>query len=68
MPQYEQFEVWAEKNGKWEMVGSFADHDVASAVARNYTYRMKLVHAVYEDGKRVREDLLAELGTTRQQP
>jgi len=41
---------------------------VASAVARNYTYRMKLVHAVFEDGRRVQEETLAELGATRHKP
>ena len=64
----EHFEVWAEKSGKWEMVAAFADMDVAAAVARNYTYRMRLLHAVFEDGKRVEEQVLAELGTTRQKP
>ena len=64
----EMFEVWADKAGKWEIVGAFADLDVASAVARNYTYRMKLLHVVFEDGKRVQEDVLAELGSTRNQP
>jgi hypothetical protein len=66
--RWEHFEVWAEKSGKWEMVGVFADIDVAAAVARNYTYRMRLLHAVFEEGKRVQEDLLAELGTTRDKP
>ena len=64
--RWEHFEVWAEKAGKWEMVGAFSDFDVASAVARNYTYRMRLLHAVFEDGKKVQEEVLAELGSTRQ--
>jgi len=51
--RWEHFEVWAEKAGKWEMVGAFLDFDVASAVARNYTYRMRLMHLVFEDGKKV---------------
>lgn len=66
--RWEHFEVWAEKNGKWEMVGAFADFDVASAVARNYAYRMRLLHAVFEEDKRVQEEVLAELGTTRKKP
>jgi len=66
--RWEHFEVWAEKAGKWQMVGAFLDFDVASAVARNYTYRMRLMHLVFEDGKKVQEEVLAELGTTRARP
>jgi len=66
--RWEHFEVWAEKAGKWELIAAFLDFDVASAVARNYTYRMKLVHAVFEDGRRVQEETLAELGATRHKP
>jgi hypothetical protein len=66
--RWEHFEVWREQSGKWELVGAFLDHNVASAVASNYSYRMKLVHAVFEDGKRVQEDVLAELGSTREHP
>ena len=60
--------MWAEKAGKWELIAAFLDFDVAPAVARNYTYRMKLVHAVFEDGRRVQEETLAELGATRLKP
>jgi hypothetical protein len=66
--RWEHFEVWAEKGGQWQLVAAFLDFNVASAVARNYTYRMKLVHAVFEDGRRVTEETLAELGATRQKP
>ena len=64
---WEHFEVWADKGGKWQLIGAFAALDVANAVARNYTYRMKVVHAVFEDGKRVKEETLAQLGSTREQ-
>lgn len=64
--RWEHFEVWADKKGRWELIGAFLDHDVASAVARNYTYRMKVVHAVFEDGKRIEEQTLVELGSTRE--
>lgn len=66
--RWDHFEVWADKAGNWELVGAFASLDVATAVARNYTYRMKLIHSVFEDGKRVEEQTLAQLGSTREQP
>jgi hypothetical protein len=66
--QWEHYEVWADKSGKWELIGAFLSLDVASAVARNYTYRVKLIHATFEDGKRIEEQLLAQLGSTREEP
>ena len=66
MPRWEQFEVWAQNGAKWEMIASFSDFEVASAMARNRSTRMRLVHAVYENGKIVEQDVLAEVGTTRQ--
>ena len=66
MARVEQFEILVERNGRWEMVASFADFDVASAIFANRTYRQRLVHAVYEGGKLVQQDLLAEVGRTRE--
>jgi hypothetical protein len=66
--RWDHFEVWADKAGKWELVGAFLELDVASAVARNYRYRIKIIHAFFEDGKRVEEQTLAQLGSTREEP
>jgi hypothetical protein len=68
MPRWEQFEVWVMNQGKWEMVAHFNELDVASAVFKNRTYRQKLVHAVYEDGKMLQQDIIAEVGSTREEP
>ncbi len=68
MPRWEQYEVWALNGERWESVATFKDFDVASALARSRTDRVRLIHAVYDDGKRVEEDLLAELGATRPHP
>jgi hypothetical protein len=48
------------------MLAFFLDFDVASAVARNRSSRMRLVHAIYQDGVVVNQQVLAELGATRQ--
>jgi len=67
MARWEQFEVWAQNGARWELIASFNDLEVASTLARNRSNRMRLVHAVYEDSKRVEEDVLAEVGVTRKE-
>lgn len=63
----DQYEVWVEQQGKWERVAFFRDFDVASAVFRTRTYRQKLVHATFdEEGRRLSEETLAEIGRTRE--
>jgi hypothetical protein len=68
MAEWDQYEVWVEKRGKWELVASFREFAVASAVARNYSYRMRLIHAHYDNDKLLRQDVIAEVGTTREHP
>ena len=68
MGRWEQYEVWVLTKGKWELVAHFSDMEIASSVFKNRTYRQKLVHAVYEDGNRVSEDVMAEVGRTREEP
>jgi hypothetical protein len=68
MSRWEQYEVWVYNRGKWDLLAHFTNMEVASAVFKNRTYRQKLVHAVYEDGNRVSEDVMAELGRTREEP
>jgi hypothetical protein len=66
MLRCEQFEVWAQNGAKWEMIASFSDFEVAYAMARNRSTKMRLIHAVYANGKIIEQDVLAEVGTTRQ--
>lgn len=47
------------------MVTAFSDFEIASAVARSYSSRMRLIHTAYEGSKMVAQDVLVELGTTR---
>ena len=65
MARWEQYEIWVQNGVKWEMLASFQDFEIASAVARNRFSEMRLIHAVYQDGKLVSQDVLAELGATR---
>jgi hypothetical protein len=65
MARFEQFEVWEFNHGRWEFVASFHDFDVANTLARRRTYRVRLMHVVYDGGKAVEKDVLAEIGATR---
>jgi hypothetical protein len=65
MARYEQFEVWVHKDGRWEMVAAFLEFEVANALARARTSRVRLIQATYENGKQVSSDVLAEIGDTR---
>lgn len=66
MARWEQYEVWIHDRGKWGLIASFNDLEVASAVARNRASRVRLIHAIYEDHKLISQDVLAELGITRE--
>ncbi len=69
MSRFEQFEVWIFNGGRWELSACFAEFDVATEVARSRAgRRVRLIHAIFEDGKRVQEEVLADLGSTREQP
>ncbi len=68
MARFEQYEVWTLSGDKWELVACFREFDVASAVARNRSSRVRLVHAVYEDSKLVSQDVLADVRATRKEP
>lgn len=66
MPRWERYEIWIQKGGQWEMMSAFADFEIASAVARSRSSRMRLVHATYEADKMVVQDVLMELGAPRE--
>jgi hypothetical protein len=69
MDRFEQFEIWAtrpDNPSRWEMVAAFRDFEVASAVASRRGRRVRLVHSIYEEGKLVKQEVLAEVGDTRQ--
>lgn len=68
MPEWQQYELWAEKKGQWGKVASFREFDLASTLLRNYKYRMRLVRVSYQDGAPVLNEVLAEVGATRRVP
>lgn len=66
MERFEQFEVWESNNGKWSLIGAFRDFDIANALAHRRSYRVRLTRAVYQDNQAVQQDVLTEIGATRQ--
>ena len=68
MARFEQYEVWEFNDERWEMVASFRDLDLANAMARRRSYRVRLVRVTYEDGKAVQQEVLTDIGATREKP
>lgn len=66
MENWEQYEVWQFTGEKWEFVAGFHDLELANVVAHNRRTRMRLIHATYLDGKLKAQDIIVELGTTRE--
>ena len=65
MARFEQYEVWEFNNGKWQPIAAFHDFDIANVLAQRRSYRVRLIHVVYEDNKMVQQDVLSEIGATR---
>ena len=69
MAQHEIYELWAQRDKRWELLAWFRELDVANTVAhKRHATGVRLVHAIHEQGQPVQRDTLAEIGTTRQQP
>jgi hypothetical protein len=68
MARFEQFEIWESNHGRWDFTASFKDFDVAHVMASKRRYRVRLMHVVYENGKVVEQQVLTEIGATRDEP
>ncbi len=65
MSQIEQFEVLQMAGEHWELVAAFPALDFATEIARSRGANVRIVRATYENGKRVAEDIILDLGATR---
>lgn len=65
MARWEQYEIWQKNGERWQLLGAFADLEVAKTMARNRDTAMRLIRAVYDDGKQIEKDVIADLGATR---
>ena len=66
--RFEQFEVWWLNHEKWEFAASFHDFDIASDIARARGRGVRLLQVVYENGRPVEQQVLFEMGATREHP
>jgi predicted LPLAT superfamily acyltransferase len=64
----EQYEIWVLQGKRWTMSSAFLDFEFASAIAKTHVQHMRLIHAVYEEGAQVQQNILAEMGATREKP
>jgi hypothetical protein len=53
---------------RWDFVASFQDFEVAYAVAQNRSSRVRLLKVTYEGTALVAQEVIAEVGATRQEP
>lgn len=68
MARFQQYEVWQMSHGRWEFVASFLEFEVAYALTKNRTERVRLLKVTYESGAPVEQEVIAEVGVTREQP
>jgi len=67
MSRCEQFEIWSlAADGRWQFAAAFVDFDVASAVASARNHGVRLLHAVYENGRVAEQNVIANLGKLRE--
>ena len=67
--RFEQYEIWSLTGDKWEFAAAFHDFDTASHVARaRGGGGVRLLHVTYENGRPVEQQVLFEMGATRQHP
>jgi hypothetical protein len=66
--RFQQFEVWQMKEGRWELVSSFLEFDIAYSIAKNRKSRVRLLKVTYENGAMIEQEVIAEVGSTRGEP
>lgn len=66
MAKWKQYELWVQSTeNKWEIVGLFPSTDLATAVANARTARTRLIEVLYDGSKMLGQEIIAELGNTR---
>lgn len=65
MSRVEQFEVLRLIGERWELIGAFPQLELATAVAQSRSANVRIVRVTYEEGKKVAEDMILDLGSTR---
>jgi hypothetical protein len=68
MARFEQFEIWEFKKGRWQLAASFSDFEVAQVMALHRGCRVRVMQVIYEEGKPPQQQVLTDIGATRDEP
>ena len=55
------------ENDEWELVAAFPDQQTALELTRNRKERVRLLKVQYENGSAVGQEVIADVGATRNQ-
>ncbi len=61
---WEQFEVYQQDGERWRLIGAFPDLDIAKAMARTRSTRMRLVRSLYNECSQIEQDVIADLAAS----
>jgi hypothetical protein len=66
MAKWKQYELWAQTaESKWEIVGLFPNTELATAVANARSSRSRLIEVLYDGGRMLGQEIIAEIGNMR---
>jgi hypothetical protein len=69
MAKWKQYELWVQTGeSKWEIVGVFPTPELPTAMANARTARARLIEVLYDGGKLLGQEVIAELGASRREP
>ena len=69
MAKWKQYELWVQTGeSKWEIIGIFPSTELPTAVANARGIRTRLIEVLYDGSKLLGQEVIAELGTGRQEP
>ena len=69
MAKWKQYELWIQTGeNKWEIVGDFPTPELPTAMANARAARARLIEVLYDGSKLLGQEVIAELGSGRQEP
>jgi hypothetical protein len=67
MAKWKHYELWVQAGEKkWEMVGVFPDTDIPTSMAGMRGGRSRLIEVLYDDSKLLGQEIIAEIGLSRE--
>lgn len=67
MARWKQYELWVPAGeNKWEMVGVFPTLELPTAMASARVTRARVIEVLYDGGKLLGQEVVAEIGVGRE--